>query len=146
MLVFEDGVVIWGSDPLATVEQADAYAEARGWSDWAALTPEQKAVAILDASTYVKAVYRPPLTIYTTTNDQIANAIIEAARLTLTGPLLGVPEDPQVLREKVGPIEVEYAERKAGDARRSRLALIFAMLRAAGVRGASSINVVLLKA
>lgn len=146
MLVLEDGVVSWGSDPLATVEQADAYATARGWSDWAALNPTQKAVAILDASTYVKAVYRPPLNIYTTTDEQVSNATIEAARLTLTGPLMGVAEDPQVLREKVGPIEVQYAERKAGDDRRARLALVVAILRAAGVRGASTLNHALSKA
>ncbi len=84
MLIVENGAVRWPSGPLATVDQADAYAQARGWSDWAALMPEQKGGAILDASAYVRASYRPPAKANTAVEEQISEAVIEAARLSLS--------------------------------------------------------------
>ncbi|MNR39346.1 hypothetical protein D3C85_1575530 [compost metagenome] len=89
MLIVENGVVSWPAGPLATVDQADDYAAARGWSDWAALAPERKSGAILDASAYVRASYRPPAKANTAVEEQISEAVIEAARLSLTSPLIG---------------------------------------------------------
>jgi len=147
MLTVGNGALLtWGDDPLATVEQANAYATARKWADWLALDPADAAVAILDASTFIKISYRPPYCYTTAQATMIQNAAIEAARLTLSGPLIGAVEEPQVLREKLKDLETTYAEIKPGSTLNSRLALVAAMLRAAGLSGGSTINVPLRKA
>lgn len=125
----------WPLDPLATVEQADAYATARGWADWSPLTPERKAGALLDASTYIKACYRPPVSASEAVDGQIADAAIEAARLSLTAPLIGGNAAGQRARKsvKAGSVAVEYDTGSAKDLSTARLALVMAMLRAVGV-------------
>lgn len=135
MLVVENGLVSWPLGPLATVDQADAYAQARGWSDWTALTPERKSGAILDASTFVGSVYRPPAQVSDAIEAQIADAVIEAARLSLSAPLLGGDAAGQRARKsvKAGSVAVEYETATSADLRTARTALITAMLRAAGV-------------
>ena len=147
MLVFENGVVSWPLGPLATVEQADAYAAARGWSDWA-VQPERKAGAILDASTFIRSAYRPPAKITEAVESQISDAVIEAARLSLTSPLLGGDAAGQRARKsvKAGSVAVEYENATWADLRAARTALITAMLRAAGVfMIGSGVNVKLAK-
>lgn len=146
MVVGDGSTIAWTADSLATTVQADAYATARGWVDWLALSPEQKAIAILDASTFIKVSYRPPWSYTTAQLTLIQNAAIEAARLTLTGSLIGAVEEPQVLRDKLEGLETEYAEVKPGSAATARLALVVAMLRAAGLSGGGSLNVPLRKA
>lgn len=146
LIGYAAGVPEWSSDPLATVQQADDYASARGWSDWAALQTAQKSAAILDASTFIKATYQPPRRLSASQSDLIVSATVEAARLALSGPLIGAVEEPQVLREKLKDLETTYAEAKPGAARTSRLALVSALLRSAGLRGGSTINVPLRKA
>lgn len=146
LIGYSAGVVEWSPDPLATVEQADAYASARGWSDWAALQPGQKTVALLDASTFIKVTYSPPLRLTASQTDLIVSATVEAARLALSGPLIGAVEEPQVLEERLKDLQTKYAEVKPGSARTSRLALVSALLRSAGLRGGSTINVPLRKA
>lgn len=136
----------WSGDPLVTVGEVDAYATARGWSDWAALTPERKLAATLDASTYVKVTYRAPDRYTAAQEALIKDAASEAARLSLTEPLIGAVEQPQVLRERLDKLETEYAEVKPGAARQSRLALVSALLRSAGLSGGSLINFPLRKA
>lgn len=134
MLVVENGVVSWPLGPLATVDQADAYATARGWSDWA-IQPERKAGAIHDASTFVRSAYRPPAKVTEAVETQIMDAVIEAARLSLTSPLLGGDAAGQRARKsvKAGSVAVEYETATSADLRTARTALITAMLRAAGV-------------
>lgn len=144
MLVVENGVVSWPVGPLATVQQADAYAQARGWSDWAALTAERKSGAILDATTFVRSSYRPPAKVSEAAEAQIADAVIEAARLSLTSPLLGGDAAGQRARKsaKAGSVAVEYETATSADLRAARTALVTAMLRAAGVYAVGSgINV-----
>lgn len=135
MLIVENGVVSWPPAPLATVDQADVYAQARGWSDWAAITPERKSGAILDASTFIKASYRPPVKDTNAIEAQIADATIEAARLSLSGPLLGGNAAGQRAKRsvKAGSVAVEYAEASTSDLLAARLALVTALLRAVGV-------------
>lgn len=148
MLIVEDGIVAWPSGPMATVDQADAYAAARGWSDWTVLTPERKSGAILDASTYVRSAYRPPAGVTEAIEDQITDAVIEAARLSLTSPLLGGDAAGQRARKsvKAGSVAVEYETATSADLRAARTALVTAMLRAAGVYPAGSgANVRLIK-
>lgn len=129
-----------------TIQQADDYATARNWTDWSALSDPQKSAAILDASTFVKVSYQPPRA---TTASQLASiqaGTIEAARLSLSGPLIGAVEEPQILKERLKDLSTEYAEQKPGSAATSRLALVSALLRSAGLQGGSSINVPLRKA
>lgn len=89
MLVVENGTVSWPDGPLATVVEADAYAEARGWADWAALADEKKSAAILDATTFITASYRPPALASDAVEKSIRAAAIEAARLAFKAPLIG---------------------------------------------------------
>lgn len=137
----------WPLDPLATVEQADAYATARGWADWSILTPERKSGALLDASTYIKAVYRPPAVDSEAITGQIADAAVEAARLSLTSPLIGGDAAGRLARKsvKAGSVAVEYETVSSKDLRTARTALVTAMLRAAGVYGVGGVNVRLAK-
>lgn len=148
MLVVENGVVSWPLGPLATVDQADAYAQARGWSDWTVLAPERKSGAILDASTFVRSSYRPPAQVSETIEAQIADAVVEAARLSLSAPLLGGDAAGQRARKsvKAGSVAVEYETATSADLRAARTALVTAMLRAAGVYAVGSgVNVRLAK-
>jgi hypothetical protein len=147
-LVVGNGVVRWSSDPLTTTSKVDAYALARGWSDWTVLPDEAAAAAILDASTYIRATFVPPPAIAPSVETEIENAVAEAARLTLSGPLIGGAgaAAPQVVREKVGPIETEYAETAPAQARESRLALVHAMMFAAGSRRVGGVNAPLTRA
>lgn len=147
-LVVEKGVVSWAAAPLVATEDVDAYATARSWSDWAAAGEGAKAAAILDASTYVRAVWSPPKTYSASADATVADAIAEASRLALTAPLIGGDGNAQasVVRERVGSIEVQYAEQKPVEARDARLGLVSALLRSAGAYRASGLMVRLGKA
>lgn len=145
LLVGHGRSVAWTDEPLATVQQADDYASARVWSDWAALSEAQKTAAILDASTFIKVTYTAR-TLTLAQEAQVTAAAIEAARLSLSGPLIGAVEDPQVLKESMKGFSTEYAEVKPGSANTARLALVSALLRSAGLSGGSSVNVPLRKA
>ncbi|WP_404415532.1 hypothetical protein [Brevundimonas vesicularis] len=138
------GLYAWTSDPLATVEQADAYALARGWTDWLALTEERRSSALLDASTYIKATYSAPYPVTASMELAIQSAAIEAARLSLTSPLIGGDVDPAIKSVKAGSAAVEFEA--SAKARSSRLALVAALLRSVGIQGGSTINVPLRKA
>jgi len=135
MLSVENGTVAWDLGPMVTVEDADTYAVARGWADWSALAEPRKSAAILDASTYVRSAYRPPARTGEAVEAQIKDAVIEAARLALAAPLLGGAEAGKRARKsvKAGSVAVEYDGASSGDLNKARLALVTAMLRAAGV-------------
>lgn len=135
MLSVENGMVAWGLGPMVTVADADTYATARGWADWSALAEPRKSAAILDASTYVRSAYRPPARVGEAVEAQIKDAVIEAARLSLTGPLLGGAKAGTRARKsvKARSVAVEYESASASDLNKARLALVSAMLRAAGV-------------
>lgn len=46
-----------GTDTYATLAEADAYAAARSWTDWDALTDAQKEARLTDAATYLDTSY-----------------------------------------------------------------------------------------
>lgn len=46
-----------GTDTYATLAEADAYAEARSWTDWDALTDPQKEARLTDAAIYLDTSY-----------------------------------------------------------------------------------------
>ncbi|WP_295198729.1 hypothetical protein [uncultured Brevundimonas sp.] len=148
MLVVENGVVRWSTDPLATVEQADAYAGQRLWADWSALLPEQKVAAILDASSFIRSSFRAPAVATDAIEAQISEAAIEAARLSLTSPLIGGHTAGQRAKTsvKAGSVAVEFEKVSTRDLRTARLSLVTALLRAAGVLGTGGgVNVALSK-
>lgn len=136
-------MLVWG-DTLVTGEHADAYAAARGWSDWSALTAERKASALLDASTFVRVSYSAPQVLVPGVETLVADAVTEAARLSLSAPLLGgeAAGKPAKKRVKAGSVEVEYAD--AGGLNAARLALVNGLLIAAGARplGGGSVRLV----
>lgn len=146
MLAYCGRSVVWSDEPLATVQQADDYAAAREWSDWAALSEAKKTIAILDASTFIKVSYSPSRVLTARESDLVTSAAIEAARLSLTAPLIGGVEEPQILKEGMKGFTTEYAEMKPGAANTSRLALVSGLLRSAGLSGGSTVNVPLRKA
>jgi len=46
-----------GTDTYATLAEADAYASARSWTDWAALTDPQKEARLIEAAVYLDTSY-----------------------------------------------------------------------------------------
>lgn len=104
------------SDPAVTVEEADEYASARGWSDWAG---EGKEPALLRAQTYIAATYNGRWAMEWTNDEApaaVRYAIIEAARRELRSPGSLSPDyDPAGLIRRqskaVGPLktDVEFA-------------------------------------
>lgn len=154
-------------ESFATLAEADAYAAARGWTDWAEASEPAKEGGLRDATNYIVANARWPGRVVdleqvgpfprtglkdvegrtiTGTPGAVKSATIEAARLSLSAPLLGGASDPIVIREKVDTIEVAYAEQKAADLRRDRLAWVWSLLRSAGAKQAGGVNVALSKA
>ena len=149
-LVIEGGVVSWAPGRYATAEQADAYASDREWTDWAAATPSRRLAALLDASTFIRFAYEPPKIAGTITEEMITDATIEAARLSLAGPLTGgnAAAEPQLIRKKTGPLEKEWAAPTVASARQAsnnRLSLVHSILAAAGARRKGGVNVSLSK-
>lgn len=148
MLVIENGTVRWPVGPMVEVDDADAYASARGWTDWAALAQPRKTAAVLDASTYVRASFAPPARADEATEGTIQEAVIEAARLSLTGPLIGGDAAGKAARRsvKAGSVSVEFDAQSPEALRSARLALVTSLLRSAGVLSAGqSANVRLAK-
>lgn len=161
-------MALTADESLASLAEADAYAAQRGWEDWAAASELTREGALRDATNYVVANARWPGRlasldqvlpfprvglkdaegrIITGTPAAVKNATIEAARLSLSAPLMGGPSEPIVIRERVeGAVEVEYAEQKAADLRRDRLAWVWSLLRSAGATRVGGVNVPLLKA
>lgn len=143
-----DYVATWTTGALVATADATTYATARSWADWAAATSGAKDAAILEASTWLRAFWRPPCEYDEDADAQIEDAVIEASRLSLSAPLMGGNDAalPVKIREKIGPLEDEWEPVNAQRLRNDRLALINAMLRAAGARGgAGGVNVSLAK-
>ncbi len=57
-MIVEDGTGVVGADSYATVAAADAYHLARGNAAWAAATNPQKEAALINAASYLDAVYK----------------------------------------------------------------------------------------
>lgn len=133
-LIVEDGTIVTGAESYATVAFADAYFASRGVAAWAAIaSTELKEIALRKATDYMTAVYRdmwagsrvnevqeldwPRENVYrdryvlvlnTVVPVEVQRACCEFALRTTTGDLI-TDQVASVLREKVGPIEVEYA-------------------------------------
>lgn len=138
----------WEAGALVPTADVTTYATDRNWSDWLAATEAAQDAAVLDASTYVRAVWTPPVEYTEAKDDAIADAIAEASRLALSGALLGGSAAGADARLAVsaGSVSVTYAGRSAKALRGERMALVSAMLRSAGCTGGSTINFGLRKA
>lgn len=103
------------TEPAVTVAEADNYAVARLWIDWAG-ADEVKAAALLRGQTYIASTYNGRWATEWTNNDApdgVRFAIIEAARREIVTPgSLNPDYDPSgtIKREKkkLGPLEKEF--------------------------------------
>lgn len=148
-LVVEDGSGMQDADTYASVATADAYHASRGNSAWALLTTAMKDVKLRMATDYLQAKYsggwkgyrvtalqaldwpRYGVTVdrVTLVSDQLpvqlVRACCELALKAIDGPLTA-DEGAQVKAEKVGQIEVTYAD---GARQQTRFASVESMLR-----------------
>lgn len=138
--VVEDGTVVVGANSLVAVVEADEYFADRGYAAWSALSASQKQVALIQGTDFLERRYggRWRGSIRETTQelswprnyvfafgdrmrpidadeipDGVKKAVIELAKRTLELEELQpdtVPGTSAVKREKVGPLEVEYAD------------------------------------
>lgn len=98
-----------------SVEDADAYLLPEGNAVWEGLTPEQKSAALVRSSRWLAGAFR----FYPLSNSDLLRVGQTAARIASVTFTLGLfdPVDTSqiVVREKVGPIDVTYAEGMKAD-------------------------------
>jgi hypothetical protein len=120
-----------GSNAYVSIEDADAYWTERGDTVWSAASEAAKEVAIILATQYMDACYKwvgriedeeqllgwPRLYAYDgegrtleDTPQKVADACCELAKIALNGPLVPSGSAERIKREKIGNIEVEYAD------------------------------------
>jgi hypothetical protein len=153
-------------ESFATVAEADTYAAARGWTDWAAAGTPAKEAALRNGTAYVTVAARwpgeladydqllawPRLYAYDREGrylegipTAVKSATIEAARLALTTSLMAGTGARVTKRVKAGPVEVEYADTSPASLRNDRLTYIHALLRSIGATIAGGTMVALSK-
>lgn len=129
-IVVEDGTAKTDAESYISVTDADSYHSVRGNTAWAALTTAAKEAALRKATDYMDATYSWAGDRATSTqalgwprsdvvadgvaiaSDELPAALVRAcAELALRASSSDLaPDVPRVKsREKVGPIEVEYA-------------------------------------
>lgn len=133
MLIVETGSGATDSQSYASVADADAYHAARGRTLWATMSEAEKEQALTRATDYMVEVYRKRWDGYRINSTQaldwprygvckdgfavlsnvvpaeVSKACMELALIAAAGDLLA-PQGPQVKSEKVGPLEVVYAD------------------------------------
>lgn len=130
-LIVEDGSIVAGAESYITVADATSWHSDRGNAAWAALTEAQKEQSLRKATDYMLQVYgmrwkgdrvsasqaldwpREGVEVFgfdidaDVVPDAVANACAELALRAASGDL--TPDiTRRTVREKVGPIEVEY--------------------------------------
>ena len=132
-LVVENGTGLTNAESYVSVANADARLTALGKTDWAALSTTVKEQSLRRATAYIEQAYRSRWKGTKSTRDQalswprwgamvdgwvldgnviptdIANACAELA-LTASAGDLNANLTRAVVREKVGPLETEYAQ------------------------------------
>lgn len=160
-LVVEDGSGMQNADSYASVATADDYHASRGNTAWSHLTTSTKDVKLRMATDYLQAKYsggwkgyrvaalqaldwpRYGVTVdrITLVSDelpvQLVRACCELALKAIDGPLM-VDEGAQVKAEKIGSIEVTYAD---GARQQTRFAAVDSMLRPLLAGGPGSIAI-----
>ena len=77
------------TEAAVTEAEADAYAQPRGWSDWAAATADDKTAALRRGQDAIAGLYNARWTVEFENDDapdQVKFAIVEAARRELSDP------------------------------------------------------------
>lgn len=116
-----------------TVSEADAYATSRAWTDWIG-DDAAKTSALRRGQDYIAGIYNSQWNVEfddDTAPDLVKYAIIEAARRELVSPGSLMPDVvgvERVLREKVGDLEVQYADAGELADARPRIGIIEGLL------------------
>ncbi|MFP4153955.1 MAG: DnaT-like ssDNA-binding protein [Alkalispirochaeta sp.] len=134
-MVVEDGTGLPDADSYSSLADADAYHVVVGNTAWADAASDAREAALVAATRWIESKYRTRWIGFKATQDQglswprwdavdpdgyelagvprrVAHATAEVALLVITGEELSPPQERggRVKREKVGPIETEYAE------------------------------------
>lgn len=118
-----------GFDSYVSVADADAYVEKMGVDGWPAEDPD-KEKALRRATQYIRVAYAPKVQYLDPIHANIEAATIEAAIRSVSGVLLADVDPSAIVREKIGPMDTEYAEPQNGG--QVRFALIDALMRGLG--------------
>lgn len=116
-----------------TAAEADAYATLRAWTNWNG-EESAKTAALRRGQDYIAGLYNSRWNIEfddETPPQVVIYAIIEAARRELVAPGSLMPDvvgTERVLREKVGDLEVQYADSNEPADARPRLTIIDGLL------------------
>jgi len=128
-LVVEDGTGLANANTYASAGDADDYADAKGWTEWAALTAPQKEAALIEATVYLDSSFEFIGDLYISTQalnwprvdaydrqgrhyealpQRIVDVCIELAYLARSGPLVASITEASLKKIKAGPVELEY--------------------------------------
>jgi hypothetical protein len=118
-----------GFDSYVSVVDADAYVLKMGVDGWPA-TEDDKEKALRRATQYIRVFYAPKSKHLDPVHTNIKDATVEAAVRSLSADLLSDVEPSAIVREKIGPLETEFAEPQNGG--QVRFALIDALMRGLG--------------
>lgn len=103
------------TDPAVSLAEADAYATARAYAAWTGADASKEA-ALRRGQDFVAGVYNSRWAVSFANDeapDVVKFAIVEAAVLELENPgtlSAVVSASQRVVREKVGPLEVQYSD------------------------------------
>jgi hypothetical protein len=132
-LIVEDGTGLLDAESLISVEEADVYHNKRGNTSWMDLSVPEKERRLRRANDYLTQTYRlqwkgypvaldqtcdwPRIGVevsgsyeivgFDTIPDPVKHAVAELAYRSMSGSL-NPDQTQRVVREKVGPMEVEY--------------------------------------
>lgn len=109
------------TEAAVTEAEADAYAQLRGWSDWAAASATDKPAALRRGQDYIAGTYNSRWAVEFEDDDapdEVKFAVIEAARRELNSPGSLAPdfqplESVKRIKKKVGDLEKETEYRDA---------------------------------
>jgi hypothetical protein len=129
-LTVEDGTGLSGANSYVDWDYIETYAEARGWTDWAAATDDAKEIAILSATIYLDASYSWKGAIAAETQalawpregvrdregreitgvpQRIKDACCELARMNITAALVTSRTEAEIASVQAGSVSVTYA-------------------------------------
>ncbi|MEX2444499.1 MAG: DnaT-like ssDNA-binding protein [Alkalispirochaeta sp.] len=133
-MIVEDGTGLPNANTYISLTDADGYHAEVGNTEWSAATEAEREAALVAATRWIDSRYRTRWIGTRGSRDQalawprwnavdpdgyeipgvpqgVAHATAEAALLVVTGEELSAPQERggRVRREKVGPIETEYA-------------------------------------
>ena len=131
-MIVEDGTGLPNADSYVTVEFADAYFSARGFTDWAELTQAKKEQALIKGTDYVDNIFQwygkkefegqslrfPRINIKDYEGEDIVGipnclkqAVCDASLIATSGELFQTQEaNGNVVSEKIGELSFTYSK------------------------------------